>query len=364
MKPEVSVIVPIYNVERYLRNCIGSILAQSFKDFELILVNDGSTDNSKEICDSLAKQDSRIKVIHKGNKGVSHSRNQGIAISRGRYICFVDSDDEVEPNYLKELYVQAEKYAADIVVSPIKIINEPLNEISTSPIWKDYNCKINKETISGEIIPSILQGKYNSLLSCCNKLYNSKLFIETNIYFDEARQHGEDARLNCELLKTITSLVFIDIPLYNYFIRKKESLSKVLFEEKYYFIVDNLQYGISLCESYKVPQYIDNVIKDYFFNTIEFMQSLVHANEISVKKKQSILISIMSDDSFQKVLSSPMELSNYYKILKMLARKKQIRLFIFYIKFKSIITKFKGKVCQKSPLLRKSVHRINSTFQK
>ena len=110
MNPEISIIVPVYNVEKYLKRCIDSILNQSFTDFELILVDDGSTDNSGEIIDEYAIKDERIKVIHKENGGLSSARNVGIEYSKGNYIAFVDSDDYINKNMYKILYKNAIKY--------------------------------------------------------------------------------------------------------------------------------------------------------------------------------------------------------------------------------------------------------------
>ena len=101
--PEFSVIVPVYKVEKYLDRCIGSILAQTFSDFELILIDDGSPDNSGQICDEYAGKENRIHVIHKENGGVSTARNAGLDIAPGKFIVFVDSDDEVASNYLEIL---------------------------------------------------------------------------------------------------------------------------------------------------------------------------------------------------------------------------------------------------------------------
>src|SRR5665647_1387418 len=98
MKPVISIIVPVYNVELYIRECLDSILTQTFKDFEVILVNDGSTDQSGDICNEYAKNDKRIKVAHKDNGGVSSARNVGIKLAQGDYIGFVDSDDRIDEN--------------------------------------------------------------------------------------------------------------------------------------------------------------------------------------------------------------------------------------------------------------------------
>ena len=114
--PKISIIIPIYNLEKYLDKCIKSILNQTFKDFELILVNDGSTDKSGVICDNYKKVDDRIVVIHKENGGTSSARNIGIDIARGKYIGFVDGDDYIHENMYYELYENLIKNNSDISI--------------------------------------------------------------------------------------------------------------------------------------------------------------------------------------------------------------------------------------------------------
>lgn len=121
----ISVIVPVYNVEQYLQECLDSILLQTYQNIEIILINDGSSDNSGKICDEYAFRDARIKVIHKKNEGVSVARNVGLDSCNGEYICFIDGDDLIEPIYIEDLYINAIKYKADIVTSD----------------YKGYNCK-------------------------------------------------------------------------------------------------------------------------------------------------------------------------------------------------------------------------------
>ena len=111
---KISVIMPVYQAERYLKDAVNSVLAQSFTDFELLMIDDGSTDGSPQICDSLATQDARIRVIHQSNSGVSAARNKGIAMAKGEYISFVDADDLVRPNMLEVLYQNACEHGADI----------------------------------------------------------------------------------------------------------------------------------------------------------------------------------------------------------------------------------------------------------
>lgn len=112
---KISVIVPVYNVEDYLEECINSILGQTYKNLEIILVDDGSTDNSSKICDIYEKKDKRIKVIHKENGGLSSARNEGLKYRTGEYISFVDSDDFIDKTMYEKLYSAIKKYDADVV---------------------------------------------------------------------------------------------------------------------------------------------------------------------------------------------------------------------------------------------------------
>lgn len=117
--PKISCIVPVYNVEKYLRRCVDSILNQTFTDFELILVDDGSPDNSPAICYEYAVKDSRIKVIHKVNGGVSSARNVGLDVAKGEWICFVDSDDLIEADYMQKMYEAAINNNSDFIMCGI-----------------------------------------------------------------------------------------------------------------------------------------------------------------------------------------------------------------------------------------------------
>ena len=116
-QPKISIIVPVYNSEKYLCGCIDSILSQSFRDFELILVDDGSRDSSQRICDDYAQKDSRVKVIHKENGGVSSARNAGLSAVRGGYLCFLDSDDTLEPDALQLMYQSISNENVDLVIA-------------------------------------------------------------------------------------------------------------------------------------------------------------------------------------------------------------------------------------------------------
>lgn len=123
-KPKISIIVPVYKAEPYLKKCIDSILNQTFKDFELILVDDGSPDRCGEICDEYALKDSRIKIIHKENGGQSSARNVGLDIAQGEYIGFVDSDDWIEPDMYKKLFKVLKNDNVDMAICNINSIKD------------------------------------------------------------------------------------------------------------------------------------------------------------------------------------------------------------------------------------------------
>lgn len=116
MEPMVSIIVPVYNAQQYIRRCVDSILNQEYTDFELLLIDDGSTDSSGEICDEYAQKDTRIRVVHKENSGVSDSRNLALDYATGKYIQFLDSDDWITPDATRLLVRSAEEYHCDMVI--------------------------------------------------------------------------------------------------------------------------------------------------------------------------------------------------------------------------------------------------------
>ena len=157
--PKISVIVPVYNVEKYLSRCIDSILAQTFMDFELILIDDGSSDNCGKICDEYAEKDGRIKVIHKRNGGVSQSRNCGLELSTGDYIAFVDSDDYIKEDCFEVLYHNMVDYGYDCVSIGFSIVDSNYQEKKTilhNPVEYLLN---NEEEIIDHITNYVLLGK-------------------------------------------------------------------------------------------------------------------------------------------------------------------------------------------------------------
>ncbi len=223
--PKVSVIVPVYNTEKYLAECIESISNQTFKDLELILVDDGSTDNSGTICDEYAKKDNRIKVFHQENGGVCHARNKGLDNATGKYICFVDSDDYLEHNALEILYTDIQNHNADIscaLMTGDNNCNTPNLKNGIYEIWSDKTALKN----------ALLDNRFS--YSSCAKLFKRDLIQE--IRFEEGRKIHEDSFfVFCCFLKCPT-VVVRNVGIYNY-TANPQSASHAVFSEKFYDIL-------------------------------------------------------------------------------------------------------------------------------
>ena len=166
--PEISVIVPVYKVEKYLNECIDSILQQTFADFELILVDDGSPDNCPALCDAAAAKDSRVRVIHKPNGGVSTARNAGLDAAKGSWIAFVDSDDTVHPEYLARMAAAAAKTGADMVLCGCQD-----TDADGTPVPRKEGLVFEEELSHQEVMSRCILSAYQVVW---NKLYRRELF--------------------------------------------------------------------------------------------------------------------------------------------------------------------------------------------
>ncbi|MDM5222795.1 glycosyltransferase [Peribacillus sp. NJ11] len=313
--PFLSIIVPIYNVENYLPECIDSILVQTFTDIEVLLINDGSTDRCKEICEEYAQLDNRIRVINKKNEGVSSARNIGINNSRGEYIAFVDPDDTVEPIMYEVMISSLLQQKLDIVICPIRSINLINNTTSISSIWREERSVLNKNYIEENLIPSILCDKTFSLVSSVNKLYKKSLFDSLELRFDEKKHHGEDARLNFTLLTEVDKIMYVEQPLYNYYIRQRNSLTKTFREELYEYAQENKHFLLDLSKKYKLEKYENNIRQHFTTVSLGHMQEVVK-HTLNKNRKYEIISKIMNGTEFKKDILEYKCPSFFYNLLK------------------------------------------------
>lgn len=202
--PKISVIVPVYKAENYLCRCVDSLLAQTFQDFEILLIDDGSPDRSGEICDEYAKKDSRVRVFHKENGGVSSARQYGIDNACGEYSIHADPDDWVEPSMLEELYEKAKEDDADMVICDY-YYKSPYRHIRV----KQKPSVLNSEIVFQELFQQ-LHG------SCWNKLVRQVCYSKYGVTFPKGINYCEDLILNAILLQNGLHIAYIPRAFYHY----------------------------------------------------------------------------------------------------------------------------------------------------
>lgn len=212
----ISVIIPVYNVERYLDECIQSVVNQTYSDCECLLVDDGSTDGSTDICDEWVKKDKRIRVLHQENRGVSKARNRGIEEAKGEYIVFVDSDDSIGAEHLWRLANAAD---ADLVVSGIRQICKDGQTDEMKP-KTNKNFVLNKESLIDFVD---LNSKF-LLYGPVAKLYKTSILNEHVIRFPVGCNYGEDLQFNLQYLEFVKTIAQVDDASY-FYRRGTETLS-------------------------------------------------------------------------------------------------------------------------------------------
>ena len=257
----VSLIVAVYNGEKYIASCIDSIMNQTYKNYEVILVDDGSKDSSGTICDHYAEKDSRIKVIHQVNRGCSAARNEGLSHAKGEYIIFVDSDDFLNIDTGKKLKESLEKNNSDIVLcgfchwSTIRqILVLPPRELCGT---------FSREEFAENF--SVLYGKL-LLNSPCNKIYKKEIIDQYQIKFDERRNTWEDRIFVVEFLRYCDNYYCMDECFYNY-VSVQESLSRRYNAQYLELILKNYNLYVQLFgEEY---DFSSQYVIDYWSNSIE-----------------------------------------------------------------------------------------------
>lgn len=272
---KISVIVPVYKVEPYLEKCINSILNQTYKDFELILVDDGSPDNCPAICDEYAKKDSRITVIHKQNGGVSSARNEGIKIAKGEFIWFIDSDDYIETNALEIFSGYIEKSPSDLYV-----------------FEQGHSEKFDIDNLNNLFYEHYF--KYHFGFAPWNKIYKNSILQSSSLFFDTEETVGEDLLFNVNYYTKINSLKFLDEKLYHYVIRENSAMTTY----------DDKRYEKQMRLYFK----IHNLLKDYVSHEVLAVLFLMHIisglnqsfKKFNLFKFRKIIKEYLAQTSFDK----------------------------------------------------------------
>lgn len=323
---KISVIVPVYNVEKYLRRCIDSIIGQNYDNMEIILVDDGSTDSSGKICDDYGRSDTRIIVIHKDNGGLSSARNAGIKIATGEYLCFVDSDDYVDKNILQKLISTALKNDADMCLCDFeyvyenadicKLIKQSLGErqaISEKEYWHEF-------AVSGNPV----------YIVAWNKLY--KRYIFEDVRYPEGLLHEDEAVIH-KIVEKCKKISIISDRLY-YYVQRENSITNknIAIENLCYinFVYDRIMY-FKEKEMYVVMGYVCSTGIDQLYK--------FYSQKNELNKKEKIIIM-----EYCKKLKTVSKL--VFKNKETLMRDK-MKAFVFWfggINFYNFIVRIKRKI--------------------
>lgn len=219
--PLIGVIVPVYNVENYIERCIKSIISQTYYNLEIILVDDGSTDTSGEICEQYAKKDRRIRVVHKGNGGLSEARNLGIQTTSAEYITFIDADDYVCSVFIQRLVEIFFSNNADIAICGYK------HGMKEKFPGEKINYVIIQTCTSREMLEN-WHGKYKHIETiACNKIYKKSLFVDNNIYYPVGYSNFEDVQTTHLLFERARKIVITNERLYYYYKRRGSIMNTV-----------------------------------------------------------------------------------------------------------------------------------------
>lgn len=324
--PKISVIVPVYNVEKYLRRCIDSILAQTFTDFELLLIDDGSKDKSGEICDEYAQKDSRVRVFHKENGGVSSARNVGLDNAKGEWIAFVDSDDWLSAEYLYCFY-------------SIIYVKDRVDLIIQSPIYMYQNGTIKTKKIPNRVYDgeNMLKNFINDgnldLTEPHSKLFRLKLIQEEKIRFNEKVIVGEDGIFiacflhYCKIIVSSKDVGYhyakSDISIQNkFYAPEKELLGVIEWKKKL----------LSLSEFAGIDRDSPNIWKVLTFLIKRYLFAIVKNTTLSYKDKEKWIKSLDKDCFLNYGKGCSLNVFGY--LFSIIVRMRFIDLIILMVKFK------------------------------
>ena len=327
----VSVIVPVYNAEKYLRRCIDSVLSQTFKDFELILVDDGSKDNCPGICDEYALKDARIRVIHQDNQGVSAARNAGLDAIKGDYVMFVDADDYVRREYIAGLLDA--------------VIKNPAVDLVVEGITFDCGELVEENSIKEEIVCTLKEFKeqfdffykLHLVNSVCAKFYKRNLLF--GLRFDNDVPMGEDLLFNLSYYSKCSRIMFTPSLGYIYYAINSSSAmhtfkdtyvpcQKLLYVQTKMFLYGDARFS---------NDYTDCV---YCFATINLTREICGGNDRRRMKKEKI-VALLNEPYFMEVVKGDYSCSKLERVAQFLSRRKACFFLCLYFRVRNIAGKLK-----------------------
>lgn len=292
---KVSIIVPAYNSQEYIEKSICSIQKQSLTDWELIIIDDRSIDNTLEICYEKAKDDMRIRVVaSEKNGGPSKARNLGIDLAKGEYIAFIDSDDTVEVAFLEKLVHVADRHKSDIVWCNYREV------LSDTVIERKHGLVCN-EVLDAKYAMSLFFVPQIGLSSLCNKLYKSAFINDNNLRINEERYHGEDWEFNLNAFKLKPKIVLIDDMLYNYNRVNSGSVVSSYHETDLDYFIKSIQMGESISKQWRIDYDSKHTNGKFVYNVISLLRKLLRSNHTDISHEWDRII---GNESFKRVLAT------------------------------------------------------------
>ncbi len=301
--PKISIIVPVYNAEQYIKRCMDCIYAQTFTDYEIILVNDGSIDNSASICEEYAKSDDRVVFLSKENGGAGSARNLGISVAKGEYLAFPDVDDFFSPDMYADLYTIVKEKDYDVVFSGENCYTQDGGEIAFS---HTVPCKEVSYTEQAKMRENIMDFFPTSLIfdSPCNKLYKRSVVEAYGVRYSDTRR-CQDAMFNIDFFNAATSAVSVDKAYYNYIVNTEQSKNRK-FPKNYIDIVfayyDKLIFILSSWGVYEgeIKTHYDTSLVLGVYEAMGMFDNPKWA--LSKKEQKEYIIGIMNRDDLLKYL--------------------------------------------------------------
>lgn len=289
--PKISVIIPVYNTSAYLNQCLDSVLKQDFDDYEIICVNDGSTDNSLEILREYEKKSSKIKIINQVNSGVATTRNTGLKNASGDFLAFLDSDDFIKENYLSKLYNTAIKTNSDVVICNFYRYYEQIN-LAKPVLYRFRKGQFDKYEILKGLIPDNLIHSY-----LWNKLWKREIFENHDIF---PNMKFEDLAIMSELIYKADKITVIPDSLYYYRIRKTSIVRSISLETQNDYM---RAYGLIRLFLEQSGEY-DNFKKEYFYLSLKVYIVMLAVNAMLFKEQLSFKLFIQNIVSIKSFMRS------------------------------------------------------------
>ena len=334
MKELVTIVIPVYNGEKYIDSCMKGILNQTYTNIQVILVNDGSSDKTGDICDKYSASDNRIKVIHGVNEGLSSARNKGIKASTGDYIVFCDIDDEVSDKWIEENLELAVKYDADVVMYCFWYYNVDKGILTDNCLPKLFVGN-GEDYFREYLIPTIDTEVFNAPW---NKMIKKNVLIEKNLSFDTSCKIYEDLMFASELLPSVDKIVVNNKMYYKYYVRSSGSLI-TKFSEQYFDSVTNFYSNVMrYCNRFQ-----ENFNQKIRFNELYTKLVMTHLKQISCNKELSVS---KKYELLKRICDEPKLIHAMRNVKMKKYRKKYIQQLVLAGKYKKIyrLYNFLGKL--------------------